>query len=91
MAFDAIFRADSENRIKKIIKNGLGGGEPLKNRILGVKMPFFGPPVKGLQMCCPVSVAMLIHAFECLLSDYSIIEPLRSFLGGYLPLSKIDF
>ena len=31
VAFDAIFRADSENRIKKIIKNGLGGGEsPLK-------------------------------------------------------------
>ena len=26
VAFDAIFRADSENRIKKIIKNGLGGG-----------------------------------------------------------------
>ena len=31
VAFDAFFRADSENRIKKIIKNGLGGGEsPLK-------------------------------------------------------------
>ena len=31
VAFGAIFRADSENRIKKIIKNGLGGGEsPLK-------------------------------------------------------------
>ena len=26
VAFDAFFRADSENRIKKIIKNGLGGG-----------------------------------------------------------------
>ena len=48
VAFDAIFRADSENRIKKIIKNGLGGGEsPLKIQILGVKMPFFGPPEKG--------------------------------------------
>ena len=55
MAFDAFFRADSENRIKKIIKNGLGGESPLKIRILGVKMPFFGPPEKGLQVLSSIS------------------------------------
>ena len=55
----AVFRADSEYHIKKILKNGLEGRKPFQ--ILGLKLPFFGPPENGSQIYFTVPVIVLIH------------------------------
>ena len=64
----------------------------LKFEFQGSKCPFSGPcPEKGLQTYCLVSVPMLIHASECILSEHSILDPPEIIFWGYLPLSKINF
>ena len=79
------------SHLKNSQKWSRGGGSPFKIRILGLKLPFFGPPEKGLQIYFTVSVMVLIHRCICIFDWKSTKTPPNLFPGGHMPLQKSIF
>ena len=79
------------SHLKNSQKWSRGGASPFKIRILGLKLPFFGPPEKGLQIYFTVSVMVLIHRCICIFDWKSTKTPPNLFPGGHMPLQKSIF